>query len=80
MIPFAGSLINFACIIVFSVLGAAVGQRVPERINRGVFAAIAICVIYIGLDGAFAAPDEGIALDTFFGNADLTKFIILLKR
>lgn len=76
--PFTGTLINFACIIIFSVLGAVVGQRLPERINRGVFAAIAICVVYIGLDGVFALPPEGVALDTFFGNEGLTKFIILL--
>lgn len=78
MIPFTGSLINFACIVVFSVLGVLVGARLPERINRGVFAAIAVCVVYIGFDGAFAAAEDGVALDTFFGSEGLTKFIILL--
>lgn len=75
--PFTGTLINFLCIIVFSVLGVLVGQRLPERINRGVFAAIAVCVVYIGLEGAFEAPGD-FALDTFFGNKGLTKFIIIL--
>ena len=78
MIPFAGTLINFACIVVFSLLGAAVGQRVPERVNRGVFAAIAICVVYIGLDGLFEPPQDDACLDTFFGNASLTKFLIVI--
>lgn len=79
MIPFTGTIINFSCIIIFSLLGAAVGQRLPERINRGVLAAVAICVVYVGLNGAFEAPaEEGIALDTFFGNAELTKFVIII--
>ena len=74
--PFIGSIINFFCIAVFSVLGSLVGNRIPERINRAVLSAVAIAVIYIGLDGALESP-EGY-LDTFFGDVGLTKFIIII--
>lgn len=75
--PFIGTIINFACIFIFSFLGTLVGTRLPERINRSVFSAIAICVIFVGLESALA-PTTDVCLSTFFGNASLTKFIIII--
>ncbi len=75
--PFIGSIINFACILIFSALGTLVGVRIPERINRSVFSAIAVCVMFVGLEGALT-PTTEVCLDTFFGNASLTKFIIII--
>ena len=74
--PFAGSLINTVCIIVFASLGALVKRAVPERVNRAVLCAVAISVTYLGIEGALD-PAEGY-LTTFFGNASLTKFIIII--
>jgi uncharacterized membrane protein YqgA involved in biofilm formation len=75
-LPFAGTLINAASIIVFSLLGALVKHSVPERVNRAVLSAVAIAVVYLGVEGALD-PAEGY-LDTFFGNTSLTKFIIII--
>jgi uncharacterized membrane protein YqgA involved in biofilm formation len=75
-LPFAGTLINAASIIVFSLLGALVKHAVPERVNRAVLSAVAIAVVYLGVEGALD-PAEGY-LDTFFGNTSLTKFIIII--
>ena len=69
--PFAGSLINTVCIIVFASLGALV-----KRVNRAVLCAVAIAVTYLGIEGALD-PADGY-LTTFFGNASLTKFIIVI--
>ena len=74
--PFIGTIINFLCIAVFSLLGSLVKSKIPERINRAVLAAVAICVIYVGLEGALS-PADGY-LDTVFGDTALTKFVIVI--
>ena len=74
--PFLGTIINFAAIVVFSLLGALLKSRVPERVNRALPQAVAICAIFIGLDGALSSADG--YLDTFFESTSLTKFIIVI--
>ncbi|MBQ9070222.1 MAG: DUF554 domain-containing protein [Clostridia bacterium] len=74
--PFVGTLINFAAILVFSFLGSLVKSGIPERINRAILHAVAVCVIYIGLDGALEPSDA--YLDTIFGDTGLTKFVIII--
>ena len=75
--PFIGTIINFACITIFSFLGSLVGAKIPERINRGIFSAIAICVAFVGIEGALESPPE--ACTAFlFGDAFLTKFVIVI--
>ncbi len=77
--PFAGSIVNFFAVVIFSLLGALLNRTVPERVNKGVLSAIAVCVAYLGIEGALAEPGEGIILpDTFFGDTGLTKFIVMI--
>ena len=75
--PFLGTLINAAVIVIFSLIGSLMKFGIPERISRSMFYAISVAVIYLGLDGAIstAAPDvpEG-----FFLNAGLTKFSVII--
>lgn len=73
---FLGTIINFLTISVFSILGALLKRGIPEKINRAVFAAVSVCVIYLGIDGALAetpAVPEGFIL-----SAGLTKFVIMI--
>lgn len=74
--PFIGTIINFICIVLFASLGALIKRAIPERVNRAVLGAIAICVLYLGIDGALESPEGH--LTTFFDNAGLTKFIIMI--
>ena len=74
--PFIGTIVNFAAIIIFSFLGSFVKCGIPEKINRAVLSAVAICVVYIGIDGALE-PADGY-LDVFFSDTGLTKFIIVI--
>ena len=71
--PFLGNIINFAVVLVASLLGALIRRGIPERIKTAVFYAISICVIYIGLDGALG---EAPATDGFL-SSDLAKFVIM---
>ena len=74
--PFVGTIINFFAIVVFSLLGSIVKCGIPERVNRAVLSAVAVCAVYLGIDGAMA-PSDGY-LDTLFSNTFLTKFVIMI--
>lgn len=74
--PFIGTIINFFCIVVFSLLGSLVKCGIPERVNRAILSAVAICAVYLGIDGAMESS-EGY-LDTFFSDTFLTKFVIII--
>ena len=76
--PFIGSIINAAAIIVFASLGSLLKCGMPERIKRAVLSAVAICVTYLGVDGALAKAPEGAVLPDVIFNADVTKFIIVI--
>ena len=55
--PFLGTIINFFGVIIAGVLGALVKKGIPKRITDTVISAVAVCVVFIGIDGALeAAP------------------------
>jgi uncharacterized membrane protein YqgA involved in biofilm formation len=56
--PYVGTLVNFALVLVMGIIGSLVKKGIPERFSKGVMSAMAVCVIYIGIDGVLeAAPD-----------------------
>ena len=74
--PFLGVIINFASVILFSVLGALIKLGLPERISRGLLYAVSATVIYVAVDGMMTeapAVPEG-----FFVSAGVTKFIVMI--
>ena len=76
--PFVGSIINAAAIVIFASLGSLLKRGIPERISRSVLAAVAICVAYLGIDGALASAPDGAVLPDVIFNTDVTKFIIVI--
>ncbi len=76
--PFAGTLINFACIVVFSLLGSAIKHGIPEKLNRALLSAVAICVIYLGIDGALERPGADVHLPDIIFNEGITTFVVLM--
>ena len=74
--PFIGTLVNFVSVLVFGLLGAFVKKGIPKHISEAVMSGMAICVIYIGIDGALeSAPEvpEGSLL-----SAPLMKILIMI--
>ena len=59
--PFLGTIVNFLVVLICGILGVVIKKGIPERISNGLKTAMAICVIYIGIDGmlepAPAVPD-----------------------
>ena len=74
--PFIGTVVNFAVVLVTGLLGALVKRGIPKRIGDTVMAAIAICVIYIGIDGALESAPP-VAEDSFL-SAGLVKVLVMI--
>jgi uncharacterized membrane protein YqgA involved in biofilm formation len=74
--PFLGTIINAAVIVVFSLLGSLLKRGISERISQALFSAISVAVVFLGIDGAMGeapAVPQG-----FFLNAELTKFAVII--
>lgn len=56
--PYVGVLVNFATVLVMGSVGALIKKGIPKRFSDAIMSAMAICVIYIGVEGALeTAPD-----------------------
>lgn len=76
--PFVGTIINFLCIVIFSVLGSFVRCGISEKCKKVILSAIAICVVFFGISTAVAPPDASLNLpDAVFG-LDTTRFVIVI--
>lgn len=74
--PFLGTIVNFAAVLVAGILGSLLKKGVPERFSKAILSAMAICVIYIGIDGTLSAAP---ALSTgAFLSAGLAKVLIMI--
>ena len=74
--PFLGTLVNFAVVLICGVLGTLIKRGVPKKISDAIVSAMAVCVIYIGIDGVLeGAPDvpEG-----SFLSAGLVKVLVMI--
>lgn len=74
--PFLGTIVNFLVVLVTGLLGSFLKRGVPRRVSDAVMSAMAICVVYIGVDGMLEkAPDvpEG----SFF-SAGLVKVLVMI--
>ena len=60
--PYLGTLVNFVVVLVMGTVGSLIKKGIPKRFSDGVMSAMAICVIYIGIDGVLeAAPDTSVS-------------------
>jgi uncharacterized membrane protein YqgA involved in biofilm formation len=73
---FLGTLVNFVVVIITGIIGTFVKKSVPKRIQDSIMAAMAICVIYIGIDGILE-PAPAVA-DGLFLTAGLKKVLIMI--
>ena len=73
---FVGTLVNFAVVLVVGIIGALVGRSIPKRFSDAIMAAVAICVIYIGIDGAL--EDAPAVPEGSFLSAGLVKVLVMI--
>ena len=75
--PFLGTIVNFLVVLVCGILGVLIKKGVPERISNALKSAMAICVIYIGIDGVLEAAPIVAAEDFFLSNG-LIKLLMMI--
>jgi len=74
--PFLGTLVDFFAILVFGIIGSFVKKGIPKRFNDTIMGAMAICVAFIGIDGALeAAPHLS---DNAYLSDGLVKLLIMI--
>ena len=74
--PFSGTLVNFFVVLICGILGTLIKKGVPKRISDAVMSAMAVCVIYIGIDGVMeSAP--ALVEGAFLSNG-LIKVLIMI--
>lgn len=57
-----GTIVNTAAVIVGSLAGLLLKKGIPEKIRDTVMKALALCVIYIGIDGALIGENTLISI------------------
>ena len=57
-----GSLVNAAAILAGSLVGILLGRFIPAHLNAAVEKGVALCVLYIGVDGMLAGENTLVAI------------------
>ncbi len=75
--PFLGTIVNFFAVLISGILGTLVKKGVPKNISDAIMSGMAMCVIYIGVDGMLeTAP--AVAGEGAFLSDGLVKIIIMI--
>lgn len=74
--PFLGTIVNFLVVLICGILGVVIKKGIPERISNGLKTAMAICVIYIGIDGMLE-PAPAVS-DGLFLSDGLIKLLMMI--
>jgi uncharacterized membrane protein YqgA involved in biofilm formation len=73
---FLGTIVNFFVVLVCGSLGALIKKGVPKKFSDALISAMAICVIYIGIDGILEAAPA--VPDGWFLSAGLVKVLVMI--
>lgn len=57
-----GTLVNSLTIIAGTVVGMLLGRFIPERMSDAISKGVALCVLYIGIDGMLAGENTLVAI------------------
>ncbi len=57
-----GTVVNAVAVIIGSLIGLLLKKGIPERFSDSVMKAVALCVIYIGIDGCLKGENTLIAI------------------
>ena len=75
---FLGTLVNFAVVLLTGILGTLIKRGIPERFTKIIMAAMAICVIYIGITGVLEAVTDANRAEGDFLSAGLFKILVMI--
>ena len=75
--PFLGTIVNFFAVFISGSLGALIKKSVPQNINKAIMSGMAICVIYIGIDGMLETAPAVSAEGALFSDG-LIKVLVMI--
>ena len=73
---FLGTLVNFVVVLIAGSLGTLVKRGIPKRFSDIIMSAMAVCVIYIGIDGVLS--ENSTVPEGSFLSAGLYKVLLLI--
>ena len=76
--PFLGTIINFAAVMIFGLIGALIKKGIPERISNAIISAMGVCVVYIGVNGALETAPI-LSPESFLSSALIKVLIMVLS-
>lgn len=75
-----GAIVNSVVVLLGSLLGLFMGQRIPERINKALMQGIALVVLSIGIIGIMQGGDSMVMiLSMVLGISYSVKVSILMR-
>ena len=74
--PFIGTIVDFVVVLVCGLIGSLLKRGIPERFSQAIMSGLAICVVYIGVDGVLEAAPP--VRDGAFLSAGLVKAMVMI--
>ena len=75
--PFLGTIVNFFTVLICGILGTLIKKGVPKKIGDAIMSGMAVCVIYIAIDGMLERAPEVISEGALFSDG-LVKIIVMI--
>ena len=74
--PFLGTIVNFFAVLIAGIVGSLLKKGMSKRIENSIMSAMAVCVVYIGIDGILEAAPA--VKETSFLSAGLIKVLVMI--
>ena len=58
----SGAFVNFILVILGSVIGMLLKKGIPEKVQKTLISAVALCVLYIGVTGIFESDINALVI------------------
>ena len=75
--PFLGTIVNFFVVIICGTIGSLLKKGVPKRISDLIMSGMAICVVYIGVDGILGEAPAVVGEGSMFSDG-LVKIMVMI--
>lgn len=75
--PFLGTIVNFFAVLTAGILGTVIKKSVPKNMSNAIMAGMAVCVMYIGIDGALEAAPSVVGENSWISNG-LVKVLVMI--
>ena len=75
--PFLGTIVNFFAVLAAGILGTVIKKGVSKNMSNAIMAGMAVCVMYIGIDGALEAAPSVVGENSWISDG-LVKVLVMI--